>query len=194
MKISGKRLKTIFASLVIGGGLGVGLTNYFNNQHAMNQAAEDGLGNVQSFIVFTGSVNRICVGGRLAQQYPQTLLHISGVQGSISKDFFQQQCDLTVSDEFMSRVSTDRAVNTLENAILSSDWLYRNRHRETALVTSTMHMDRSYLELSRRYNGKIVPAPVDDHASLTQNIAESVKLGLRLLKFPTSRTYQIKHF
>ena len=194
MSFNRKRLTTIFASLIIGGGLGVGLSNYFNNLYAMNQAAQDGLSNVQSFVVFSGSTSRICVGGRLAQQYPETLLHISGVQGTLSVDFFQRQCNLTVSDEFMNRVSTDRAANTLENAVLSADWLYRNRHRETALVTSTMHMDRSYLELSRRFNGKIVPAPVDDHVSLTQNIVESVKLGLRLLKFPTSQTYQIKHF
>lgn len=92
---------------------------------------------------WTGGEYRIHTALQLLEQNQAKRLLISGVNKSVSPG----EVLGSVSPEMLEKIDLGyQATTTEENALETAEWVYKNRLKSVALVTSFYHMPRSLLE------------------------------------------------
>ena len=117
------------------------------------------------------SADRITQGLRLARQFPDTVVLLSGGSGSVAETLADRKLpseavttrdllrDLGLDENRM--LLEERSRNTAENATLSADLLGDDRKKRWVLVTSAFHMPRSVRSFEKAGWTDLVPYPVD---------------------------------
>jgi uncharacterized SAM-binding protein YcdF (DUF218 family) len=110
-------------------------------------------------VVFTGGNNRIATALDLFQKKMASKVYISGLHPKTS--IHQVLNKLSIKDVDKSSIFFDFAKNTEENSIETAKWVRENGIKSIRLVTSSLHMSRSYLLLSSELTDvKIIPHKV----------------------------------
>ncbi len=100
-------------------------------------------------VALTGGPDRITAAYKLLEQGKGTRLLITGVHPDVGMASLKEIVPER-TDKFDCCVDLDRrAENTIGNATETADWVREKNYRSIILVTSTYHLPRAKLELSR---------------------------------------------
>lgn len=124
-------------------------------------ATGDLMPGMDGVVVLTGGEHRVREGYRLFEQTGARRLLISGVNRQTTRDDLKRRANIPPA-LFACCVDVGyRALDTMGNAAETAMWADAWGFRRIAVVTSSYHMPRGLLELSRALPGlELVPHPV----------------------------------
>lgn len=112
--------------------------------HINHYSAED-LTHTEAVIALTGGRNRIAEAARLLNQGQADRMFISGVDKVSSFAAIQKRQNIAIAAGRKVSIG-QKATNTVENALETSEWIREHRIKSIRLVTSNYHIPRSIIE------------------------------------------------
>jgi uncharacterized SAM-binding protein YcdF (DUF218 family) len=151
-------LKTIVGvSLLVIACWGAGLFAFAGNIPVRGSESTE---NTDAIVVLTGGSGRLQAGLDLLREEKAERMFVSGVYRGV--DVTQLLAVLKQRpDEVENRISIGNAVDTIENALETRNWVRTQNYTSLRLVTAAYHMPRSLLEFQAAMPDiRIVPHPV----------------------------------
>ncbi|MGI8725768.1 MAG: YdcF family protein [Methyloceanibacter sp.] len=121
-------------------------------------------GTADGIVVLTGGVSRIDHAMKLLAQRRAKRVLITGVYVATTKEELKKLA--SEGDQYFSCcVDIDKnALNTIDNATETSQWVAHNKYGSVIVVTSNYHMPRALAELGRALPGvQLIPYSVVDN-------------------------------
>jgi uncharacterized SAM-binding protein YcdF (DUF218 family) len=158
VKVRGPKFGNLLLFLI--GVVGLWWIGLFRFVEAIPEKIVDPETGVDAIVVLTGGSGRLDAGLDLLDDNKASRLFVSGVY----KGMEVRQL-LTLSEKGRSnlepRIDIGNAVDTLENAIETADWMVDKEIKSIRLVTAAYHMPRSLLEFENAMPGVVmIPNPV----------------------------------